>query len=132
LGFIPIAIGLYQLFRKDKDNDDEVPELAHAQPTRGLIGSLLSTHTLTVAGVTLANSADNISVYVPLFASRSLSDVVLINVVFLILVGVWCYAGYRLVRYPSVAKFLDRYGERLVPYVFILLGIYILLESAAG
>lgn len=128
LGLIPIALGLYQLFRKHKDDDDdETPDVTQVQPNRGFIGSLLSAHTLSVAAVTLANGADNISVYVPLFANHRLADVLLINLVFGLLVAVWLYAGYRLVRYPAVARFLDRYGERLVPYVFILLGLYILL-----
>ena len=130
LGLIPIALGLYQLFRKR--DDDQTLDVSHAEPVHGLLGSLLSTHTLTVAGVTLANGADNISVYVPLFANHNLSDVALIMVIFGLLVGLWLYAGYRLVRYPSVAWLLERYGERLVPYVFIALGIYILLESASG
>ncbi len=129
LGFIPITLGLYQLFRKHDDNDEKPLDVSNAQPTKGLFASLLSAHTLSVAGVTLANGADNISVYVPLFANHSLADVALMIIVFLLLVGVWCYAGYRLVRYPSVARLLDRYGERLVPYVFIFLGLYIILES---
>ncbi len=128
LGLVPIALGLYQLFRKSED-DDEAPDVSHLEPARGLIGSLLSAHTLSVAGVTLANGADNISVYVPLFANHRLPEVGLIIVIFGLLVGVWLYAGYRLVRYPSVARLLERYGEWLVPYVFILLGVYILLEG---
>jgi len=124
LGLIPLALGLYHLFRKRRDDDDpEALDVFRVSTSH----SLLSTHTLRVAGVTLANGADNISVYVPLFASHSLTDVALIIVVFGLLVGVWLFAGYRLVRYPAVARFLERYGERLVPYVFILLGLYILL-----
>lgn len=124
LGLIPIALGLYQLFRK-QDDDDEAVDISQVQPNH----SLLSAYTLSVAGVTLANGADNISVYVPLFANHNLPDVVLITVIFGLLIAVWLYAGYRLVRYPSVARFLERYGERLVPYVFILLGLYILFEA---
>lgn len=132
LGVVPIVLGIYQLFHKENtdDDDDDTINVTQAQPERGFIGSLISVHTLSVAGVTLANGADNVSVYVPLFASQHPSDVVLMIIVFLVMVGIWCYAGYRLVRYPSVARFLERYGERLVPYVFILLGIYILLEGS--
>lgn len=130
LGLIPIVIGVYQLVRKHDDDDDDVPDLSAAQSEGGLLAGLLSAHTFRVAGVTLANSADNVSVYVPLFAGHNSTDVAIIIAIFLVLVGVWCYAGYRLVRYPAIARFLERYGERLVPYVFILLGLYILLESA--
>lgn len=135
LGIIPIVMGVVMLFRNDDDDEDadkEAEEVAHAQPTTGFLASLISTHTLSVAGVTLANGADNVSVYVPLFASRSLPEVAIIITVFGILVGVLCYIGYRLVRYPQLAHLLDRYGERLVPYVFILLGLYIVLESLMG
>ena len=132
LGLVPIVLGIYQLFHKENkdDDDDDTINIAQSQPERSFIGSLISVHTLSVAGVTLANGADNVSVYVPLFASQHPSDVVLMILVFLLMVGIWCYAGYRLVRYPSVARFLERYGERLVPYVFIFLGIYILLEGS--
>ena len=125
LGLIPLGLGLYQLFHKHDDDDDEAVDISHVQPDP----SLLSAYTLSVAGVTLANGADNISVYVPLFANHNLPDAVLIIVIFGLLIAVWLYAGYRLVRYPSVAHFLERYGERLVPYVFILLGLYILFEA---
>ena len=127
LGLIPIALGVYQLFRKP--DDDETVDISTLAGKPSLLGGILSAHTFSVAGVTLANGADNISVYVPLFANHTLTDVVIILVIFGLLVGVWLYAGYRLVRYPSIARFLERYGERLVPYVFILLGLYILLES---
>ena len=129
LGLVPIALGIYQLFHKHDDDDDEHIDISTFQPAQGILASLLSAHTLSVAGVTLANGADNISVYVPLFANHSLRDVALIISIFLLLVAVWLYAGYRLVRYPAVSRLLERYGERLVPYVFIILGIYILLEG---
>jgi len=128
LGLVPIALGIYQLFHK-RDDDDEHIDMTGIQPAQGILANLLNAHTLSVAGVTLANGADNISVYVPLFANHSLPDVALIIVIFLLLVALWLYAGYRLVRYPAVARLLERYGERLVPYVFIILGIYILLEG---
>ena len=131
LGIIPIVIGVVMLFRKKKDDDDdEAVDISQVQPAQGLLASLFSAHTLSVAGVTLANGADNVSVYIPLFASRNLPEVGLIIAVFGVGVGVLCYAGYRLVRYPKVAHLLDRYGERLVPYVFILLGVFVILESS--
>jgi cadmium resistance transport/sequestration family protein len=131
LGLIPLAIGLYRLFRQytGKYDDPIESEAVHVQPAHGWLGGLLNPYMLGVTGVTVANGADNISVYIPLFANQTLPDVLLTIIVFGILVAVWCYAGYRVARYPSVAHFLERYGERLVPYVFILLGLYILLEG---
>ncbi len=131
LGIVPILLGLYQLFRISPDTDDDVPTSGTAT-AHGLLTSILSAQTASVAAVTIANGADNISVYVPLFANHSLPDVAVMIFIFALLIGVWCYAGYRLVRYPLLARFLERYGERLVPYVFIVLGIFILLEGTFG
>ena len=80
-----------------------------------------------VAAVTLANGADNVGIYVPLFASHPAGSIALIIWVFLALVGVWCYAGYRLGTHPSIGGLLSRYGRRLMPYVLIALGASIVL-----
>jgi cadmium resistance protein CadD (predicted permease) len=46
-----------------------------------------------------------------------------------LLVGVWCGLAIALVRQPPIAQILTERGEKLVPWVFILLGCYILYES---
>jgi cadmium resistance transport/sequestration family protein len=84
-----------------------------------------------VSAVTFANGGDNLGIYVPLFASVGFVRMGIIVFVFLFLVAVWCYAGYRLAGYPTVAHKIDRYGHIVVPFVLIGLGIYILLESGS-
>lgn len=81
LGLIPLGIGLYGLIRTlrrrgkdDDDNDDE-----SAIRAGGLLG---------VAGITIANGADNISLYTPVFRTSPIADTVVTIVVFLILVAV--------------------------------------------
>jgi cadmium resistance transport/sequestration family protein len=124
LGIVPVAMGIRKLLRKAAHGD------APSVPSAGAI-SVWSVQTYGVAAVTLANGGDNIGIYVPLFAGRSIGSLAVVIAVFFVLVGVWCYVGYRLVRYPAVGRVLARYGERIAPFVLIALGVYILLESGA-
>ena len=50
---------------------------------------------------------------------------------FLALVAVWCYVGYRMGGHPTVADEIDRYVHIIVPFVLIGLGVYILGASGA-
>ena len=51
--------------------------------------------------------------------------------VFLALVAVWCYVGYRLGGHLTVADKIDRCVHIIVPFVLIGLGVYILGASGA-
>jgi cadmium resistance protein CadD (predicted permease) len=51
--------------------------------------------------------------------------------VFFVMVGVWCYAAYKLTCQSAIADLLTRYGNTLVPFVLIGLGVFIVLESRA-
>lgn len=84
---------------------------------------------LQVAAVTIANGGDNLGLYVPLFASQSPVELGVILVIFLIMIAVWCAIAFTLASHPAIARLLTRYGHRLVPFLFMGLGIYILLDS---
>jgi cadmium resistance protein CadD (predicted permease) len=128
LGILPIGIGLWKLF-KPAPSDGSLPEIETGENTRSQ-NHILGTPTMGVAAVTLANGADNVSIYVPLFAAHNPANVAIIVGVFLLLIAVWCYAGYRIARQPAVGRLLSRYGTRLMPYVLIALGASILLGIA--
>lgn len=49
--------------------------------------------------------------------------------IFLLLVAVWCFAGWRLASQPQIAALLTRYGYAVMPFVLIGLGLYILVEQ---
>lgn len=127
LGFIPITIGLNCLVNGEIDSDEAEAETE--LPDNSIIGSFLSPQTYTVAAVTVANDGDNVSIYVPLFASSNLENLLVILGVFFLLTGVWCYFAYRLTRQPAVAYFLTRYGNIVIPFVLIGLGTFIVLSS---
>ncbi|WP_013325229.1 cadmium resistance transporter [Gloeothece verrucosa] len=128
LGLAPIAIGINRLLNGDNDESEEKPTLS--QPKRhSAWGNFLSPQTYGVAAVTLANGGDNVGIYVPLFAHCTPQNLLIILSVFFCLIGVWCYVAYGLTRVPVIADNLTRYGNYLVPFVLIGLGLTILIES---
>lgn len=109
LGLVPVALGVAMLLRK-----------ARAEQTPSASGLL------AVTAVTIANGADNVAVYVPLFATRSAGAVAVMAAVFAIALALWCLGARWLVRHPAAGAPLRRWGPRLVPWLLVALGLWIL------
>ncbi|MBW4426683.1 MAG: cadmium resistance transporter [Nostoc desertorum CM1-VF14] len=130
LGLVPISIGLNRLLHWESNASSEVEseiELSHSSN----FTSFLSPQAYSVAAITIANGSDNIGIYMPLFAHSAISELLVIITVFLLLVGVWCYVTYKLTCQNAIAHLLTRYGNNLVPFVLIGLGVFIILDSAS-
>jgi cadmium resistance protein CadD (predicted permease) len=125
LGLVPLAIGLKLLWPKADEGEVAVPAAAPSHRKHRFLAPL----TAQVAALTVANGGDNIGIYVPLFANKTLVGLLATLGTFGMLVGVWCGLAIALVRHPPIAQILTERGEKLVPWVFILLGCYILYES---
>ena len=128
LGLIPIAIGLDYLLNQEGDLPAEVAAET-GQSDHETTTSFISPQAYSVAAITFANGGDNIGVYAPLFASSTLESLLVILGVFFLLIGVWCYTAYQLIRQRAIANVLTRYGNTLVPFVLIGLGILIVVEN---
>ncbi|MFC3999844.1 cadmium resistance transporter [Nocardiopsis sediminis] len=125
LGLLPLLLGLraaWQVWR-DRGKEDE-EEGGGTAPGKGPAIA-------AVALVTFANGGDNIGVYVPVFATAGLAGMAVYGVVFLILLAVWCAAGYFITSRPAVAGVLSRWGHILLPVVLIGIGLVILIEGGA-
>ena len=83
----------------------------------------------TVALITIASGGDNLGIYIPYFTSLSVSEIVLVLVVFAVSIAILCYISYRLANISFVADTLEKYERIIVPIVFIGLGIFIMLEN---
>ncbi|GIG67149.1 cadmium resistance transporter [Phytomonospora endophytica] len=116
LGLVPLALGVRGLVTAIRSRDGDAAPVAAA----GLLG---------VAGVTIANGADNISVYTPVFRTIGTGPTLLTIAVFAVGVAVWCAAGALLGSHPKVIAVVERYGKWLVPAVFIGIGLLILGEA---
>lgn len=84
---------------------------------------------LNVSLVTIANGADNIGVYIPLFTRLNTLELIMTIVIFLILIAVWCFISERLTNLPSIKYSIKKYKNIIVPVIFILIGVFILVES---
>ncbi|MGW3888678.1 cadmium resistance transporter [Micromonospora chokoriensis] len=112
LGLLPIVLGIRALRRSDEDDTPTVV-----------------TGTLGVAGVTIANGADNVAVYVPVFRALGVADSAVFLLVFVLLIAVWCAVGAWLGGHPRVVRLVERAGHWLVPTIFIGIGVVILVSS---
>lgn len=112
LGLLPIALGVRAL---RGSGDDEAPAVV--------------TGALGVAGVTIANGADNVAVYVPVFRALGVADSAVFLLVFVLLIAVWCIAGAWLGGHRRVVRLVERAGAWLVPTIFIAIGVVILVSS---
>ncbi|MFG1950759.1 cadmium resistance transporter [Micromonospora sp. NPDC048830] len=113
LGLLPIGLGVRALLARE--DDDSPPAVVS-----GLLG---------VAGVTIANGADNIAVYVPVFRALTPAAGLVYLLVFAALVATWCAAAALLGGHPRVVRLVGRAGHWLVPAVFVAIGVVILVGS---
>jgi len=123
LGFAPIYFGLRRLWElwNDIDTGDNPEDHEKASAGHGNI--------VAVALVTIANGGDNISVYTPLFATRSAYEILAFGCIFAALTAVWLVAAHSIVNHPKLGAPIRRYGYRFVPFVLIAIGILILYEA---
>ena len=128
LGLFPIYLGIRKLMAPS-DDPDESPVLS---PNKNyILASVINPATLSVASITIANGADNIGIYIPLFVNLSVTSLMITIAIFMVLVFVWVKIAEYLVRHPRLKNTLARYNHILFPCILIGLGIYILIESGS-
>jgi len=116
LGVVPIALGVRGLVR------------ARTVPSNGRAAAAV-TGVIGVVALTLANGADNISVYIPLFRQAGAGTTSVYVLVFAVLVGVWCMAARAVAGQKPLIRMVERVGHWLVPMVYIAIGIRIIVTS---
>ncbi|MBW4563920.1 MAG: cadmium resistance transporter [Mojavia pulchra JT2-VF2] len=126
LGIVPIIIGINRLRNQETNDTEDVNTLESSQ---AWWSNFLSPQTYGVAAITIANGGDNISIYMPIFATHTWDSLLVILIVFFVLVGVWCYTAYYLTQVSAIASAITRYGNSLVPFILMGLGVSILIES---
>jgi cadmium resistance protein CadD (predicted permease) len=112
-GLIPLALGIRAL----RHREHGTPQIVTTQ--RGVVG------------VTVANGADNVSVYTPIFAKAGITSLAYVPV-FAVLVAVWLVAARWLATRGPVARTLDGYGHWIVPGVFLTVGALLIVTTIRG
>ena len=151
LGLVPIYLGVKAYFdykKENKDNEDvtnqelrndtnirsmELEETTYIQEKHRLnfARNFINPSVIKVFSLTLANGADNIGIYVPLFTSMNLMDIIVTVIIFILLIALWCFIGLKLSEHSFVQKNIEKYKHIFVPIIFICLGVFILKESEA-
>lgn len=119
LGLLPLFLGIRSWFTYK--NSREEPE--HNPKENDQISFL------SVSMLTIANGADNIGIYIPVFSSYSVPEFAITLIVFAGMLALWCYLGLTLADHPYIKDKITRYQHVLVPLVLIGLGVSILAKN---
>jgi cadmium resistance protein CadD (predicted permease) len=137
IGLFPIAIGIKELLElhkksndddNNKDNEEEKKEeLAKQRLERSK--KIAYVPFLTVAAVTFSGG-EEIGIYTSLFATNNevIHLITLVSVV-MVLTGFWCGLANYFVNRSFLAERFRHIGGRLLPFVLIGLGIYVMAEA---
>ena len=136
LGILPILLGIRELLSliRSEEQEEQLVDGLESTPTsifRSRPLKWLNPQASSIAAVTVANGSDNLAVYTPLFAAGGVTPMVIIIVVLLLMVPVWCFIADWLAENPVTAGPLRRYGRVIMPFVLMVIGLTILIESGA-
>lgn len=122
LGLVPIFLGIKEwvtYIQEKKNSEEDAEEIQDI--SKGVL--------LSVAAVTISNGADNLGVYMPLFASYTTGQLFTVVIVFVFMTALWCILGKKISDLPVIRHILLKYKHIIVPVVLIVLGIYIILKA---
>ena len=115
LGFVPLSIGLYLLLFTNAQAENPASR---------------STTWPAVAGLLFANSGDTIFAVGPLFAESGSDARLGLAIGFALIAIVWLFLILSISQRAARSETLSRLGPRLAPWMMILVGLYILSDSA--
>jgi cadmium resistance protein CadD (predicted permease) len=121
LGVLPIFIGIRNLMRAKTLLREELQEEERTVRRMGV-------NLLSVTAVTFADGSDNVGVFAPLFAHQSAAQNTVSVLVFLVLIGMWCYVAHYLLHHKKLGRHIRRWGVYIAPIALILIGLYILFQ----
>ncbi len=123
LGLVPISIGVVELIqlRRGKAKVTVAKEESDDGEQKVFVTTLSSQ---------LGNGADTIVVFGVLFIdsvpSADFLTILTLAAMAVIFVGVGIYA----VRHPALCEWIDRYAYRVMPFILIIVGVYIVANTA--
>ncbi|KAK1759964.1 cadmium resistance transporter-domain-containing protein [Echria macrotheca] len=130
LGLVAISLGIWNALQEwlrrtsESNQRQEVPGMGTPAIARGAF------NIVKVAGVTLVNGGDNVAAYVSLLskAGEVIQVVVYVSVLY-ILFAIWSIAACLIIKEPHILRVAQEYSGRLIPLLYLGLGIYIVVDS---
>jgi len=123
LGVVPMTLGLMALWKLIRKPGEETPGGFAVNENRSTIFS-------TLASTQLSNGADTIITFTVLFAESGDPADYLLVPTFLVMIGVFAGLAYYSVKRAKLGRVLSRYGQYVTPFILILVGFYILANTA--
>lgn len=123
LGLIPIYLGIRFAIVGEGEEEEEEETIERLEQSKA--NQLFWTVTL----LTIASGGDNLSIYIPYFASLDWAQTLVALLVFAIGVIIFCELSQVLSSIPLISETIEKYTRIIVPLVFIPLGLYIMYES---
>lgn len=124
LGVIPIAIGSTALVRLLRHTESGDPSgVAIENSVHGIF--------LTVLMTQLSNGADSIITFSVLLAESADAADFLIMLAFLGMALIFGWLAFYSIKHRSISDFVSRYGNYVTPFILILVGAYILSNTAS-
>lgn len=124
LGLIPIYLGIRFAIVGEGEEEEEEEEIIER-----LEQSKANQLFWTVTLLTIASGGDNLSIYIPYFASLDWAQTLVALLVFAIGEIIFCKLSQVLSSIPLISETIEKYTRIIVPLVFIPLGLYIMYES---
>jgi cadmium resistance protein CadD (predicted permease) len=85
-----------------------------------------------VMAITIANGGDNIAAYTPVFRTISAGHTLTTVTVFAVGVALWCLAGSWLVSHHRITRLIERWGQWIIPVVYVIIGLFIFHKAGVG
>ncbi len=125
VGLFPIAIGIKELLELQKKSNRK--ELVEQQISKSRWIAVLPF--ITVATVTFSGG-EEIGIYASIFATNNeVSEMVTIIAVSMALTAFWCGIANYLVNHSFLADRFRAISTKVLPFILIGLGIYVLTET---
>jgi len=123
LGIVPIFIGVVEFVRlhRNKDKTSVATETSLDSNHRVFLTTLISQ---------LSNGADTILVFGILFADSTAATDTLIMFTLAAMAVTFVLVAMYAVRHPKISSVISRYAQRVLPFVLIIVGVYVLANTA--
>ena len=124
LGIVPISIGTYELVKLRRGRATASIDADHAAggERKAFMTTLISQ---------LGNGADTIVIFGVLFADSTPVADMLIILTLAAMGATFVIVGIYTVRHPALSRWIGRYAHRVMPFVLIVVGAYVLANTAS-
>lgn len=114
---------------EEEKEDEEEESNVLSNMFKRVCQSCMDPFVVEVAAYALVCSSDNIAIYISIFASMKLWEVLFVTLLFYLCLGFNIAIAMCLMRCRAVSVCFEDYSKYLVPFLLIGLGMYILSDS---